>query len=80
MSEEEEKKTVQVAVDSLEAMAENIEIIARSMRRLDSIFNRAAVVALLKEHSKVSKANINAVLDALESLDSFIFKEDGDGE
>lgn len=70
-----DEKTVQVAADSLRAMADNIATISDLGRAIkNSGLNRRAIVLLLEDMTKVSMNNINKVLDALPELEKTYLK------
>lgn len=65
-------ETVQVAKDSLEAMAGNIATIADAAKRMMSAgLKEETLVLLLHDHSRVNKRDIKAVLKSLQNLNYY---------
>lgn len=65
-------ETVQVAKDSIEAMAGNIAVIAAcSKRMMEAGLKEETLVMLIADHSKVAKRDIKAVLEALQNLNYY---------
>ena len=62
-------ETVQVAKDSIEAMAGNIATIAACAKKMmEAGLKEETLILLLHDHSKVAKRDIKAVLRSLQSL------------
>ena len=67
--EEQEIKTVEVASDSLEALADNIDLLSQAIVRLESgKLNRRAILILLKHDTNISMRQIEEIFSAIKSL------------
>jgi len=65
-------ETVQVAKDSLEAMAGNIATIADAAKKMMAAgLKEETLVLLLHDHSGVNKRDIKAVLKSLQNLNYY---------
>lgn len=65
-------ETVQVAKDSIEAMATNIAIIAKTAHQMmHAGLKEETLVLLLHDHCKVAKRDIKLVLYSLQALNYY---------
>ncbi len=71
----EEPKMVSVRADSLKALADNIEIVARAGRDIrDSRLGKRAVLLLLADATGLSMSAVEKVLNALPQLEKAYLK------
>ncbi len=73
MTIETEIETVEVAKDSLEALSENIKVLAKVAESMyTSGLKEETIILLLHDHSKVGKTNIKNVLRSLRCLGYYL--------